>query len=170
VPRFENETIAIGLTKHYEFLARIRRKAVMAMLDRYQKTGGFVQLVSLLETCGQAKQEKFLEIIRAESSFWADALKTKVLSIERIYTWNDETIAEIFGTLQDLTVAVALISGPETLRGRVFAFLSHGRRRKIEDIIGINKPTPGEVAAMPMIMVAKWRWTDHCALIALILR
>ncbi|MES2856290.1 MAG: FliG C-terminal domain-containing protein, partial [Bdellovibrionota bacterium] len=129
----------------------------MGMLDRYQKTGGFVQLVSLLETCGQVKQEKFLEIIRNENSVWAEAIKAKLLSIEKIYSWNDDTLAEIFGTLQDLTVAVALYAGNDEFKTRIYGFLSHGRRRKVEDLLGTSNPTPTEIATMHMKIVESVR-------------
>lgn len=129
----------------------------MAMLDRYKKTGGFVQLVALVETCGQAKQDKFLEIIRGEDAHWADAVKSKMLSIDKIYSWNDETLAEIFGTLQDLTVAIAFHAAQESTRTRIMNYFSHGRRRKIEDLIGTNKPTQVEVATMHMKIVESVR-------------
>ena len=75
----------------------------MGMIDRYRKTGGFVQLVALVETCPPAKQEKFLEIIKGEDARWSEAVRTKLLSMEKIYSWSNEVLAEIFGTLQDLT-------------------------------------------------------------------
>ena len=36
------------------------------MLDRYKKTGGFVQLLMLIETSSASKRDKFLEIIESE--------------------------------------------------------------------------------------------------------
>ena len=125
----------------------------MSMLDRYRKSGGFVQLLTLLETCGPTKKENFLKIISGESQRWADTLRSKMLDVNRIYSWNDETFLEILGTLQDLTIAIALIAGDDALRTRVLALLPHGRRRKIEELMSINKPTPGEIATMHMKMI-----------------
>ncbi len=129
----------------------------MSMLDRYKKPGGFVQLLALVETCGQAKQEKFLEIISKEDSHWADAIKQKMLTIDRIYSWRDEQLAEIFGTLQDLTVAVALFAADETLRARINGYFSHGRKRKIEDLFGTTKPSPAEILATHMKIIESVR-------------
>ena len=120
----------------------------MSMLDRYRKTGGFVQLLILLETCGPQKQQKFLELIRAEDPRWADAVQKKLLDIHRIFTWSDETIAEIVGTLQDLTVAVALHGLSPTEAAKVRKTFTHARSRKIEDLFATNKPTPNEVNTM----------------------
>lgn len=119
----------------------------MAMLDRYRKPGGFLQLLTLLETCGQVKKEKFLEIVHKEDHRWADALRTKILDVDRIYSWSDETLAEVVGTMQDLTVALSLHSVSEDVKVRIHGVLSHGRRRKIEELFEINKPTPQESAA-----------------------
>lgn len=139
----------------------------MSMLDRYRKTGGFYQLVSLVETCAPAKQEKFIELIRAESPAWADAIKMKMLDINRIYSWNDETLAEIVGTLQDLTVATALHVAPENIKARLLSYLTHGRRRKIDDLHGNSQPSPGEIASTHMKIVETVRKMAHDGFIRL---
>lgn len=133
----------------------------MSMLDRYRKPGGFYQLVSLLETCGQQKQEKFLEIIEKEDSKWSDALRVKMIDINRIYTWKDETIAEIIGTLQDLTLATVLHAAPKDIKERILKLLTHARRRKIDDLIGSSKPTPAEVITMQMKLIETVRKMAH---------
>lgn len=133
----------------------------MAMLDRYRKPGGFYQLLALLETCGLQKQAKFLEIIRTEDPRWADALRAKMLDIERIFAWNDETLAEIIGTLQDLTLAVVLQAASPTMKEKISRPLTHGRRRKIDDLVGSSKPTPSEVATMHMKVIETVRKMAH---------
>ena len=133
----------------------------MSMLDRYRKPGGFYQLLCLMETCAPAKKEKFLEIIRSESTTWAEAIKAKMLDISRIYSWKDETLAEIFGTLQDLTIAIALIAGDEKLKTRVYGYMTPSRKRKIEDLIGPKKPSPDEIATMHMKIIETVRKMAH---------
>lgn len=123
------------------------------MLDRYRKAGGFVQLVKLLETCGPSKQEKFLEIIRSEDPRWANALQHRILSFDRVFSWNQETVAEIVGTLQDLTVAIVLHGASPELSDRIRATFSHARRRKVDDLFSTNHPSPIEIAAMQLKVV-----------------
>ena len=53
----------------------------MSMISRYKRPGGFVQLLSLIETSTAAKKEKFLEIVRSESESWANAIEQRVLTI-----------------------------------------------------------------------------------------
>lgn len=132
----------------------------MSMLDRYRKAGGFQQILKLLETCGPQKQEKFLELVRAEDPRWADAIKSKMLDTNRIFSWKDETLAEIFGVLQDITVSVIFINSPQ-VKERVEKFLTHGRRRKIEDLIGSTKPSAAEISSMNMKMIETVRQMAH---------
>ena len=60
----------------------------MGMLDRYKKKGGFIQLLNLIETTASPKAEKFLKMIGEESPAWEAEIKKKVLSIDRLATWN----------------------------------------------------------------------------------
>jgi hypothetical protein len=120
----------------------------MSTLDRYKKSGGFVQLLALLETSAPAKREKFFELIRAEDGRWANALREKIIDMDRIYSWSDDTLVEIIGTLQDLTLAVAANAADEATRNRLLGLLSHGRRRKIDDLMQTQRASPGEIATM----------------------
>jgi hypothetical protein len=119
----------------------------MAMLDRYRKTGGFNQLLNLLETCGPSKQEKFLELIRAEDPKWADMILTKMLDINRIYSWNQETLAEIIGALQDLTIVVLLHGASDQIRARINSCFTQSQQRKIDALYSEHSPTPLDVTA-----------------------
>ena len=125
----------------------------MGMLDRYRKTGGFLQLLMLLETCGPVKQAKFLEMIAAEDNGWADHIRNKMLNIQRIYGCSEDTLAEIVGSLQDLTVAVVYQTSADPLRTRIQSVLSHSRLRKIEDMLGNSRPSPQEVVTTQMKVI-----------------
>jgi hypothetical protein len=125
----------------------------MPMLDRYRKTGGFMQLLMLLETCGPVKRDRFLEIIAAEDPAWADTIRGKMLDMSRIYGWGDDTLAEVMGGLQDLTVAVVLMSAPPEVRVRLTNSLTLSRRRKIEDLVQITNPSPQEVTTTHMKVI-----------------
>ena len=133
----------------------------MAMLDRYQKTGGFNQLLNLLETCGPVKQEKFLELIRTEDPKWADMIMRKMIDINRIYSWNQETLTEIIGGLQDLTVAVLLHGASEEVRGRISSCFSHAQQRKIEALYSVQTPTPTDLSAAYVKVIETVRRMVH---------
>lgn len=119
----------------------------MAMLDRYKKTGGFNQLLTLLETCGAQKQQKFLEIIRQEDPRWADALIAKMIDIKRFLSWNDAAIAEVTGAMVELNMAMVISSLAPDQQTRLLETLPHIKRRKVQEHLdGSQKPTAGEVA------------------------
>ena len=117
----------------------------MAMLDRYKKTGGFNQLLTLLETCGTQKKQKFLEIIRMEDPRWADALEAKVISLERFFKWSDSAVAEVTGAMLEINVATILTAMPEHSE-RIMATLPSSKRRRVQEVADASKPTPAEVA------------------------
>lgn len=80
----------------------------MSMISRYKRSGGFVQLLSLIETSSQTKKDRFLEIIRSESVAWADAIEKHSISLERIFSWSDDTVVEVFKSLPLRNMACAL--------------------------------------------------------------
>ncbi len=120
----------------------------MAMLDRYKKTGGFVQLLTLLETSSPQKQERFIDIIRQEDPRWADALTAKMIDLNRILTWSDSAISEVTVAMLDINIAAILSWVTDDQRIRLLGTLGHIKRRKVLDIYeSSNKPNPADVAA-----------------------
>ncbi len=129
----------------------------MGMLERYKKKGGFLQLLILMETCGPQKQEKFLKMIEEEDMNWAEAVKTKMLSVKKIFSWDDNTIAEISGSLNDMTIAIATFGMDTDSKDRVLKTLNHSRRRKIEEDISERKPEVAEISTSFMHILAHVR-------------
>jgi hypothetical protein len=119
----------------------------MSMLNRYKKAGGFLQLVRLIETFGPQKREKFMALIEAEDPTWANALSQKLLSLERIFSWESATLSEIMARLPEKNLAVAIHGMSEDRREKVLSHLSHSEKRRLEGNLGEVKPTEGEIAA-----------------------
>lgn len=119
----------------------------MSMISRYRKSGGFVQLLKLIETCGKQKQDNFLKMIQEEDPKWADALKEKMLTIEKICSWDDNTVGEISARLQQMTLATALNGLPEPAAEKFCKMMSHSQRRAIDDLKKSKAGNPGEVSA-----------------------
>lgn len=127
------------------------------MLDRYRKPGGFLQLLNLIETCGQTKQEKFLEMIRLEDARWAEMLIKKMLTMKIILSWSPETLAEVFGNLNDLTIAVILHGLAPADKEKVYKTFSSSKKRKVESQTETHQPTPAEISTMFMKVLAEVR-------------
>lgn len=129
----------------------------MGMLDRYKKTGGFVQLVALIETLGPAKQEKFLSMIQEEDIVWMDAVKQKMLSVEKIFSWSNDTVSEIVRRMPTKSLASALKGLKEEFRAKAFALMSNSEKRKIEDEMSGLSDNPAEAQANVQKMIETTR-------------
>lgn len=117
----------------------------MGLLERYKKNGGFVQLLNLLETCGQAKREKFLSMILEENPTWHDALKQRILNMDRILAWPPEILAEV--TSRSLPITLAAIAkglSPEQSK-HFFTGLSHSHISKIREVSENKAFSPPEI-------------------------
>ena len=123
------------------------RTFLMAMLTRYQKSGGFIQIVQLIETCGKQKQDNFLQMIEKEDARWSTAIRDKMLTIEKIFSWENSALNEIAGRLQELTLATAMHGLKEEENERLLSTYSHSQRRNIEDLFKAKSPTPAEVSS-----------------------
>ncbi len=129
----------------------------MGMIDRYKKKGGFAQLLNLIETSSKDKQEKFLKIIEDENPTWAKALRQKILSVARFFTWDDNSVAEVVATLNDLTVAIISLGIDEKQKEKIFKMMDHSRKRKVDFIVEEKKPNANEVSTAFMQLLTEVR-------------
>lgn len=137
----------------------------MGMLGRYQKQNGFSQLLALIEGFGPEKRVKFLELIREENSTWADAIDSKMLTVEKICSWHSDMLREIFSRLRPLTVSVALHGISQESRERVFSVLGLSQSREIRDLFEQSTPAPGEILAVFMKIISEVRGMEAQGLI-----
>lgn len=114
------------------------------MIDRYKKSGGFSQLLLLLETCGAQKQSKFIEIIKQEDARWAAALKAKMLTFEQFLTWSDSAIGEVLGAMLEINIAPLVRQQTAEVQARLLNTIAHRKRRQVEDILENQPGTPAE--------------------------
>ena len=136
-------------------------ETLVGTLDRYQKSGGFVQLLQLIETCGPAKQEKFLSMVREEDPRWSEAIQKKMLTMARIMSFSDDVISEIAGNLQELTIAVAFHGFKSEERQRFYRTFSFAQRRKIDDLFEVNHPSPADISASFIKIIVEVRKLIH---------
>lgn len=118
----------------------------MGHLDRYKKKGGFKQLLLLIESFPPTKQTKFLELVESENATWAQALRDRLLTMERIMGWPVNLVTEIVPRMNLNILAIALTGiSPEKLKNFLEA-LSAIEKRKVERELELVKPNPSEVA------------------------
>lgn len=116
------------------------------MLDRYRKSGGFVQLVNLIETCGKEKQEKLLLTIRAEDPAWEEKIRAKLLSVQRVLSWNPIYVGEIVARMPAINVATMLHGLPKEKWDVLLGTMTQLGRKQIEENSGNSKPSGADIA------------------------
>jgi hypothetical protein len=129
----------------------------MSSLQRYKKSGGFNQLLSLIETFGPQKKEKFLEMIDQESPVWARTLREKMITFDRIFSWPEQVIVEIFKNLQPKTLVFALQGLKPEQKEKIMAYFSHSEKRRMDDILTEGVPKPEEIASTLVKVVEQTR-------------
>ncbi|MCM2282831.1 MAG: hypothetical protein NDI61_13405 [Bdellovibrionaceae bacterium] len=129
----------------------------MSMLMRYKKTGGFQQLLNLIETCSPTKREQLMKVIQAEDPSWAALLKTKMLTLEKFFAWDPIHIAEVTNEMPTRILAAALAGLPTEMVERATLTMPHMKKREIESLLTELKPSPGETETARMKVLTRVR-------------
>jgi flagellar motor switch protein FliG len=129
----------------------------MSMIDRYRKPGGFIQLLNLIETTGKDKQDKFLKMIQDESPAWETEVKKRLLTVDKILSWNPTYLAEIFPRVQPLQLAMVVGGLPKDKADQFMKVLTFKERKQVEEILKEKTPNPGETTSGLMKLFAEIR-------------
>lgn len=129
----------------------------MSMIDRYRKKGGFAQLLNLIETTGREKQEKFMKMIADENPAWEAEIRKRLLSVDKILTWDPRYLAEIFPQVQPLQLAMIVGGLPPEKADLFMKVMTFKEKRQIEEILKEKKPSPGETSAGIMKLFSEIR-------------
>lgn len=127
------------------------------MVDRYKKSGGFVQLLQVIETCGPKKYDQFMGIITEEDPSWAEAIKEKMLTFDKILDWQPEILLEVLANVNSLAFCTALKGIAPDLQNKFLSALSHQERRKLEQRLDDIKPNANEISSCVMKVVSETR-------------
>lgn len=119
----------------------------MNSLQRYKKPGGFNQLLTLIEGFGAQKRQKFLEMIEVESLAWANALREKIITVEKINRWPDEVILEVMKMLPEKLMVFSLQALAESRREPLMALFPQSEKRRITLVLSEGTPTTEEMSA-----------------------
>jgi FliG C-terminal domain len=122
-------------------------KLHMAMVDRYRKSGGFNELLKVLETCNAKKREQIMGIIHSETPEWALAIEQKSISFSMIISWEPSVLLDIISFIPTLQLAIAFKSLPPNEYEQLLQKLSPQERRKIEIVVNEIKPNPADLVS-----------------------
>lgn len=129
----------------------------MAMVDRYKKSGGFIQLLQVIETCAPKKREQFMKIINEETPKWGEAITSKIITYERILGWNTEALLEIVAQVTPLALSTSLKGLSEEQYNNFLNKLGPTDKRKIDQMCKESAPTPAEISACVMKIINETR-------------
>jgi hypothetical protein len=130
----------------------------MSTLERYKKKGGFIQILTLIESSEPAKAEKFLSLIAQESQAWAEAIKEKSLTIHKIKDLDKTAQFEALERIPATVLANGLIKEAAEVRESIFSNLSQTLQKKIELAMNENPdPRPGDILACQLRIIASTR-------------
>ncbi|MCS6838553.1 MAG: hypothetical protein NZ480_06865 [Bdellovibrionaceae bacterium] len=134
----------------------------MSSLERYKKKGGFLQLLSLVESSEPAKAERFLQLIQQEGEPWVAMILKKRLTLEKVSRLPERVISEALEVLPANVLAVAYWKEPEEVRQQVFQKLSPVLKKKIENAFrDIHDPRPGDIISCQIRIFQSVRQTLH---------
>lgn len=117
----------------------------MGMLSRYNKAGGFLQLLKLIETCEEPKKRSFLKMIESEDANWAKAIETKMLTVDRIFHWEHGVLGKIAGHIPEDVIAALLHKYQEPIYARMLPSFSSIQKERIQEMSIRAVPTEKEL-------------------------
>ncbi len=116
----------------------------MSMISRYKKQGGFEQLLILIEGCNKKKQDQLIGLVESEDLVWAERIRAKMLTVDRLFAFPPEGLAEIFSRVPEKVLVFALHGvGPEK-KDLVLASFNHFKKKSIDELMAGSKPKPSE--------------------------
>ncbi|MFK8137653.1 MAG: FliG C-terminal domain-containing protein [Bdellovibrionales bacterium] len=132
----------------------------MSMLDRFRKKGGFEQLQLLLETSVPSKRDQLLELIEKEDSGWAVMLRTRLLTIDAIFSWDVETLKLIVPHINDRILAYSIIDATEEEKHRISQTMTQLKWDEVNIHWAKTRPGQTEIYAAQIQIVSLVRKLD----------
>jgi flagellar motor switch protein FliG len=132
------------------------------MLARYKKPGGFKQLLYLVETSTTLKQDQLIKVISSEDVHWAEKIKFMRLTLEKLCTWDAETLEKVVLTVHVRTWLIAIHSLNSDLREdfykKAVVYMRGAQLKEIEELRKDMKvPLSGEIEAAQIQLLKKVR-------------
>ena len=96
-------------------------------------------------------------MIEQESPAWGKTLREKMITFDRIFSWPEQVIVEIFKNLQPKTMAFAIHGLKEDQKAKVMQYFSLSEKRRLNDMLGESNPKPEEIASTLVKVIEQTR-------------
>jgi flagellar motor switch protein FliG len=129
----------------------------MSMLGRFRKQGGFFQLLTLIETCDPIKQKNLLHLVSVEDPGWAYLVRTKCLTLEKVFNWPTEVLLEITPHLTEKVLISLYASLDDIKKQKLMNALSSSQIRLVKELMSSHSSTSAEqnAAAIKLIQTVR---------------
>lgn len=128
----------------------------MSLLNRYRRKGGFENLLKLVESSTPSKQEQLLKLIEEEDSSWAEMIRVKSLSMDKIFSWEPQYLKDIIYRVKPRILGISLIGQSKEIHEKVAACMPEIKWVEVSDYLG-DKFGPGEIHAAQNQVIATTR-------------
>lgn len=139
----------------------------MSLLARFKKKDGFENLLKVVENSGSKKRADLLKAIAVEDPNTAVMIRKKLLTIERIWSWEAAHLSELTTRLPDRIIAAALVDQPPEIYQKVAGTLPFNKMRMIESLVPTLQLSPSEKEAIYLQIIQKARELDRDRVISL---
>lgn len=133
----------------------------MSMLMRYKKQGGFQQLLILFETSSPEARAELLKTIQNEDPGWAALLKTKMLTLEKVFSWNAAFLVGVLNGVEAETLAAVLATQGTLNIAKVLSVLSPLREKEVSTLLKERHFTVAESEAARVKLLVHIRDLDR---------
>jgi flagellar motor switch protein FliG len=124
----------------------------MSMLSRYKKEGGFEQLLMLIEQCHKKKQDQLISLVENEDLVWAERLRSKMLTRERVVAFPAHGLAEIFTRIPEKVLVFALHGLEPQDHEKILATFTHFKQKAVLELLEGEKPKPEQIEAAFLVV------------------
>ncbi len=96
-------------------------------------------------------------MIADESPLWESEVRKRLLSVDKVLSWNPTYLAEIFPRVQPLQLAMVFGGLPPEKAEQFMKVLTFKEKRQVEEILKDKKPSPGETSSGLMKLFSEIR-------------
>ena len=130
----------------------------MSMLGRYKQSGGFANLVKLVESCSGKKRQQLLNSILREDPRWAHLVHKRMMSYRDVFTWNAKIVSKIVSSLPVNQIAIALHGVDERMRIRILKdSIGADLSEQVQSVFSSISPSEEEITHAGQLIVTATR-------------
>lgn len=127
------------------------------MGGRIPRHGDVEQILTLIESSSPEQQIELLQNMQKTDPAKAALLKVKMITVERVYSLDEESLGRVIESIDDDVFAYSLSGLDIELRKRALALTSNEKRKIVLDILRKTQENSAEVMSARRALINKAR-------------